>query len=43
MVHALLADTERAEAIKSEIGYVLVDEYQDTNYLQEQILLKLVE
>ena len=43
MVHTLLADSERGKAIKAEIRYVLVDEYQDTNYLQEQLLLKLVE
>ena len=27
----------------SDIRYVLVDEYQDTNYIQEQLLLKLTE
>ncbi len=27
--------------IKTNIKYIMVDEYQDTNYIQEQILLKL--
>ena len=39
----LLADGATAEAITHQIKYVLVDEYQDTNYVQEQLLLKLTE
>jgi len=39
----LLADPEVKDAVTSRIKYVLVDEYQDTNYVQEQILLKLTE
>jgi DNA helicase-2/ATP-dependent DNA helicase PcrA len=30
-------------ALESEVRYMLVDEYRDTNYVQEQILLKLTE
>ncbi len=43
MLYTLFADSERGPAITSEIRYVLVDEYQDTNYIQEQLLLKLTE
>ena len=32
---------ETANAVVGDHRYVLVDEYQDTNYIQEQILLKL--
>ena len=39
----LLADPEVREAVTARIKYVLVDEYQDTNYVQEQLLLKLTE
>ncbi len=39
----LLADTNIIAAETSRIKYVLVDEYQDTNYVQEQLLLKLTE
>ena len=39
----LLADESTAEAITRQIKYVLVDEYQDTNYVQERLLLKLTE
>jgi len=39
----LLADRSTAEAITRQIKYVLVDEYQDTNYVQERLLLKLTE
>jgi DNA helicase-2/ATP-dependent DNA helicase PcrA len=41
LVHDLLADPEVAQAVTRRIKYVLVDEYQDTNYVQEQLLLKL--
>jgi DNA helicase-2/ATP-dependent DNA helicase PcrA len=43
IVHGLLLDPQHRRAMESEIRYVLVDEYQDTNYVQEQILLKLTE
>src|SRR5207247_548601 len=32
---------ETHQRVTSEICYVLVDEYQDTNYVQEQILTQL--
>jgi len=41
LVHKLLSDPASAQAVAPDIGYVLVDEYQDTNYVQEQLLLKL--
>jgi DNA helicase-2/ATP-dependent DNA helicase PcrA len=37
----LLAEPEALAAITGDLRYVLVDEYQDTNYIQEQILLTL--
>lgn len=43
IVHRLLLQPEHSDAIANEIRYVLVDEYQDTNYVQEQLLLKLTE
>lgn len=43
LVHGLMLDPENRRMIASEIRYVLVDEYQDTNYVQEQLLLKLTE
>ncbi len=43
IVHGLLLQPEHSRALVSEIRYVLVDEYQDTNYVQEQLLLKLTE
>ena len=39
--HDLLSDDGVSESITSGIEHVMVDEYQDTNYVQEQILLKL--
>jgi DNA helicase-2/ATP-dependent DNA helicase PcrA len=39
----LLQDSEIGDSIKAGIKYVMVDEYQDTNYIQEQILFKLSE
>ncbi|MGQ9591820.1 MAG: ATP-dependent helicase [Planctomycetota bacterium] len=39
----LLADPALMEAVTAKVKYVLVDEYQDTNYVQEQLLLKLTE
>lgn len=42
-VYDLLGDSITADAVTRDIRYVLVDEYQDTNYIQEQLLLKLTE
>lgn len=42
-VHDLLADPRIADAVTCDVKHVLVDEYQDTNYIQEQLLLKLTE
>jgi DNA helicase-2/ATP-dependent DNA helicase PcrA len=41
LVHDLLIDADFLSAIAGSIRYVLVDEYQDTNYVQEQLLTKL--
>jgi len=41
--YELLDDPDIAKQIQSGIRYVLVDEYQDTNYIQEQLLLKLAQ
>jgi DNA helicase-2/ATP-dependent DNA helicase PcrA len=38
IVHGLLQQPEHATTIAGEIRYVLVDEYQDTNYVQEQLV-----
>ena len=43
LVYNLLSDHSTADAVTHDLRYVLVDEYQDTNYIQEQILLKLTE
>lgn len=43
LVYDLLRDPGTADAVTRDIRYVLVDEYQDTNYIQEQLLLKLTE
>jgi len=43
IVHKLLVDNETHLVIAAGIRYVLVDEYQDTNYIQEQLILKLTE
>jgi DNA helicase II / ATP-dependent DNA helicase PcrA len=43
VVFDLLRDPTTAEAVKQGIRYVLVDEYQDTNFIQDQLLLKLTE
>jgi len=43
LVHDLLGDRATADAVTDDIRYVLVDEYQDTNYVQEQLLLKITE
>ena len=41
IVHQLLQDPDICRTMTSGIRYVLVDEYQDTNFVQEQLLLKL--
>ena len=43
LVYDLLGDSSTADAVTRDLRYVLVDEYQDTNYIQEQLLLKLTE
>ncbi|MHB8836821.1 MAG: UvrD-helicase domain-containing protein [Candidatus Methylomirabilia bacterium] len=42
-LHDLLHDPVVGPAVIGKVRYLLVDEYQDTNYIQEQILLKLSE
>jgi len=39
----ILNNNKIGNKIISKIKFVMVDEYQDTNYIQEQLLLKLVE
>jgi DNA helicase-2/ATP-dependent DNA helicase PcrA len=41
LVHGLLSDREIGPSVTARFKYVLVDEYQDTNYVQEQLLTKL--
>ncbi len=41
LVFDLLRDPATADAVTRGLRYVLVDEYQDTNYIQEQLLLTL--
>ena len=41
LVYDLLHDSATEEAVTRDIRYVLVDEYQDTNFIQEQLLLKV--
>ena len=41
IVYDLLLNSENLNALAKEIRYMLVDEYQDTNYIQEQLLLLL--
>ena len=41
IAYTLLTNPRTATHIIQGVKYVLVDEYQDTNYIQEQILLKL--
>ncbi len=43
IVHGLLTVPTTRKTITKDIKYILVDEYQDTNYVQEQLLLKLAE
>lgn len=40
-VFNLFDEDSDAEAVAPDVKYLLVDEYQDTNYIQEQLLLKL--
>ncbi len=41
MAYGLLKEPRTSAYIMKDIRYVLVDEYQDTNYIQEQILIRL--
>lgn len=41
LVHDLLAEPDFLSTIAGSIRYVLVDEYQDTNYVQERLLTQL--
>jgi ATP-dependent DNA helicase UvrD/PcrA len=43
IVLELLEQPETCESLTRDIRYVLVDEYQDTNFVQERLLLKLTE
>jgi DNA helicase-2/ATP-dependent DNA helicase PcrA len=43
IVYDLLLEPEVFQVITRDIKYVMVDEYQDTNFIQEQLLLKLTE
>jgi len=39
----MLTQPQLQEKIRRNLKYILVDEYQDTNYIQEQILFKLAQ
>lgn len=41
IVLELLASPKIGQALKEKFDYVMVDEYQDTNYIQEKIFLEL--
>jgi DNA helicase-2/ATP-dependent DNA helicase PcrA len=41
IVFDLLKDEDIYKRIKGEVKYIMIDEYQDTNYIQEQIFLRL--
>lgn len=43
IVYDLLNNPADADVVSPGLRYLLVDEYQDTNYIQEQLLLKLAE
>lgn len=43
MFFDLLSDRNIGPSIRSQIKYIMVDEYQDTNYVQEQLLLSLAQ
>ena len=40
--HSLLSDPVLGDKIRDGIDFVIVDEYQDTNYIQQEIAFKLV-
>ncbi|MFQ6061539.1 MAG: ATP-dependent helicase, partial [Thermoplasmata archaeon] len=42
IVLELLRDSESGPKLKERFRYVMVDEYQDTNYIQERLFLELV-
>jgi DNA helicase-2/ATP-dependent DNA helicase PcrA len=42
-VYDLLGDADTADAVTRDLRYVLVDEYQDTNFIQEKLLFRLTE
>ncbi len=42
-VLSLLNSLDTAQSLTRDVKYILVDEYQDTNFVQEQLLLKLSE
>lgn len=39
--YQLLSDTTEGQQVLDAVKYVMVDEYQDTNFVQEQLVLKL--
>lgn len=41
LVYELLADPAIGDSVTAGVKYLMVDEYQDTNYIQEQLILKL--
>jgi DNA helicase-2/ATP-dependent DNA helicase PcrA len=41
LVHDLLLNPDFLKSVSNRIRYVMVDEYQDTNYIQEQVLTQL--
>jgi len=41
LCHQLLRDPTVGPAITNQVKYVMVDEYQDTNYIQEQLMFLL--
>ena len=43
LAYDLLQDANAASAVVPSIHFLLVDEYQDTNYVQEQLLVKLAD
>lgn len=43
LVYDLLLDTSIADSVIRDLKYLMVDEYQDTNFIQEQLILKLTE
>lgn len=43
LVHDLLLVPDLYKRIADGVKYVMVDEYQDTNYIQEQIILRLTQ